>query len=340
MNETTQTPQERKKRIFSGVQPSGQLTLGTYLGALKNWAAMQDEYDCVYCIVDMHAITVRQVPADLRRRSLEQVAWYIACGLDPSKSIMFLQSQVPQHAQLSWVLNCYTMTGELSRMTQFKEKAKKNSDNINAGLYDYPVLMAADILLYRADFVPVGDDQKQHVELCRNIVKRFNGIYGDVFTMPEPYISKTGARIMSLTSPDKKMSKSDDDPGGVITLNDDDKSIMNKFKRAVTDSDGEIRYDKKAKPGISNLIGIYSAANGKTFKETEREFDGKGYGEFKAAVGESVVSLIRPIREESARIISDKAWLEDICRLGAKSASEIAERTLQKVHKKIGFNVF
>ena len=326
---------EQKKRIFSGIQPSGDLTLGSYMGAIKNWVALQDTYECIYCIVDMHAITVRQVPADLRRRSLEQLAQYIACGLDPEKNIMFIQSHVPQHAELSWVLGCYTQFGELSRMTQFKDKSRKHADNITAGLFTYPVLMAADILLYQADLVPVGVDQKQHVELCRDIANRFNGLYSDTFTLPEPFIPKMGAKIMSLGNPDSKMSKSD--PEGCVYLLDKPEDIMRKFKRAVTDCEAAVKYDKENKPGISNLLTIYCAATGKSLAEAEAEFDGKGYGIFKPAVGEAVVELARPIREETERLLKDKAYLEGIYHAGAEQASYIANKTLRKVYKKVGF---
>ena len=326
-----------KKRIFSGIQPSGDLTLGSYMGAIKNWVALQDEYECVYCIVDMHAITVRQVPADLRRRSLEQLAQYIACGLDPKKNIMFIQSHVPQHAELSWVLGCYTQFGELSRMTQFKMKSQQHADNITAGLFTYPVLMAADILLYQSDLVPVGEDQRQHVELCRDIAARFNNSFPDTFTLPEAFIPKMGARIMSLGNPENKMSKSD--PDGCVFLMDKPEDIMRKFKRAVTDSDTEncVRYDPTNKPGVANLMTIYSAVTGKSFDEIEQEFAGKGYGAFKPAVGEAVVETLRPIREEATRILGDKAYLESVYRAGAQKASYVAEKTLRKVYKKVGF---
>ncbi|QNL45848.1 tryptophan--tRNA ligase [Oscillibacter hominis] len=325
----------RKKRIFSGIQPSGELTLGSYMGAIKNWVALQEEYECVYCIVDMHAITVRQVPAELRRRSVAQLAQYIACGLDPEKNIMFIQSHVPQHAELSWVLGCYTQFGELSRMTQFKMKSKQHADNITAGLFTYPVLMAADILLYQADLVPVGEDQKQHVELCRDIAQRFNGVYSETFTLPEPFIPKLGARIMSLGDPSSKMSKSD--PDGCVYLMDKPEEVMRKFKRAVTDSETAVKYDKDAKPGISNLLTIYCAATGKTLEQAEEEFAGQGYGIFKPAVGEAVVELLRPIREESQRLMDDKAYLESVYRAGAEKAGRIADRTLSKVYRKVGF---
>ena len=326
---------EAKKRIFSGIQPSGELTLGSYMGALKNWVALQDEYDCLYCIVDMHAITVRQVPADLRRRSVAQLAQYIACGLDPEKNIMFIQSHVPQHAELSWVLGCYTQFGELSRMTQFKDKAKKHADNITAGLFTYPVLMAADILLYQSDLVPVGDDQRQHVELCRNIAQRFNNWFPDTFTLPEAFVPKMGARIMSLGQPENKMSKSE--PDGCVFLMDKPEDIMRKFKRAVTDCETAVRYDQQNKPGISNLLTIYCAATGKTMAEAEAEFADQGYGVFKPAVGEAVVELLRPIQEEANRLMADKAYLESVYQKGAERASALANRTLRKVYKKVGF---
>ncbi|WP_295859083.1 tryptophan--tRNA ligase [uncultured Oscillibacter sp.] len=327
----------QKKRILSGIQPSGDLTLGSYLGAIRNWAALADEYDCYYMLADMHTITVRQVPADLRRHTLTQLAAYIACGLDPQKNTLFVQSHVPAHAQLGWVLDCYTMFGELSRMTQFKDKSAKNADNINAGLFTYPSLMAADILLYQADLVPVGGDQKQHVEICRDIATRFNGIYGDVFKLPEPYIPKVGARIMSLTSPDSKMSKSDKDPNGCVYMLEKPEDILRKFKKAVTDSEACVRYDPKEKPGVSNLMQIYSVCTGRDFAAIETEFAGHGYGDFKAAVGEAVVELLRPIREETDRLLADKAGLQAIYRDGAERAARVANRTLGKVYKKIGF---
>ncbi len=328
-----------KKIMLSGIKPSGDLTLGSYLGAIKNWAARAEEFDCYYFMADMHAITVRQDPAALRRRTLEQLAQYIACGLDPEKNTLFIQSHVHQHAELGWVLNCYAMFGELSRMTQFKDKSAKNADNINGGLFTYPSLMAADILLYQPDLVPVGEDQKQHVELTRNIVQRFNGVYGDVFKMPEPYIPKVGARIMSLTNPAAKMSKSENGDTGRVTLMDDPGVIMKQFKRAITDSDTErcVRYDPENKPGVANLMTIYSSVTGRTFPEIEAEFDGLGYGRFKPAVGEAVVEMVRPIQEETRRILADKAYLEGVYRAGAEKASLVADRTLRKVYKKLGF---
>ena len=326
---------EAKKRIFSGIQPSGELTLGSYMGAIKNWVALQDEYDCLYCIVDMHAITVRQVPADLRRRSVAQLAQYIACGLDPEKNIMFIQSHVPQHAELSWVLGCYTQFGELSRMTQFKDKAKKHADNITAGLFTYPVLMASDILLYQSDLVPVGDDQRQHVELCRDIATRFNNWFPDTFTIPEAFVPKMGARVMSLGQPENKMSKSE--PDGCVFLMDKPEDIMRKFKRAVTDCETAVRYDPENKPGISNLLTIYCAATGKTMDEAEADFEGQGYGIFKPAVGEAVVELLRPIQAEATRLMADKAYLESVYTQGAQRVQALANRTLRKVYKKVGF---
>ena len=323
---------ETKKVMLSGIQPSGELHLGNYLGAIKNWVARTDEFDNYYFMADMHTITVRQTPADLRRRTLEQLALYIASGLDPEKNTLFIQSHVHQHAELGWVLNCYTMFGELSRMTQFKDKSAKHKENINGGLFTYPALMAADILLYQPDYVPVGEDQKQHVELCRNIVQRFNGLYGDVFKMPEPYIPKAGARVMSLTAPESKMSKSI--PEGCVFLMEKPEDIARKFKRAMTDSDTEhcVRFDPEHKPGVANLMSI-----GKSFPEIEQEFAGKGYGVFKSAVGDAVIELLRPIREEAVRLLADKAYLESVYRAGAEKASYVAEKTLRKVYKKVGF---
>ena len=329
----------RKKVILSGIKPSGNLTLGSYLGAIKNWVDLADEYECYYMLADLHAITVRQNPAELRKRTLSQLAQYIACGLDPEKNTLFIQSHVPAHAQLGWVLDCYTMFGELSRMTQFKDKSAKNADNINAGLFTYPSLMAADILLYQADLVPVGEDQKQHVEITRDIAHRFNTLYGDVFTMPEPFIPKTGARIMSLQNPENKMSKSEADNGGCILMMDKPEDIMRYFKRAVTDSETGrcVYYDKEKKPGVSNLMQIYASCTGKSFETIEAEFDGLGYGAFKTAVGEAVVETLRPIREKAEELLRDKAYLESIYRDGAARASRTAERTLAKVYRKVGF---
>ena len=326
-----------RKVSFSGIQPSGSLHLGNYLGAVRHWPTFQDEYDCIYCVVDAHAITVRQEPAKLRQQTLELFAQLIASGIDPDKSIVFIQSHVPAHAELAWALNCYTMFGELSRMTQFKDKAAKHTDNINAGLFTYPALMAADILLYQTDIVPVGEDQRQHVELARDIVKRFNGVYGDVFTVPEAQIPKYGARVMSLNDPKSKMSKSI--PDGCVLVMDKPEDIMRKFKRAITDSDTEncVRYDRENKPGVATLMDIYSVCTGKNFGEIEEEFAGKGYGAFKPAVGEAVVELLRPVREETERLLKDKGELERLYRQGAQRADAIARRTLTKVHKKLGF---
>lgn len=326
-----------KKRMLSGIQPSGDLHLGNYLGAIKNWGARSDNFDCFYFMADMHTITVRQNPADLRRRTLEQLAQYIACGLDPEKNTLFIQSHVHQHAELGWVLNCYTMFGELSRMTQFKDKSAKHVENINGGLFTYPSLMAADILLYQPDLVPVGHDQKQHCELTRDVAQRFNGIYGDVFKIPEPYIPETGARIMSLNAPDSKMSKSM--PEGCVFLMERPEDIQRKFKRAITDSDTEncIRFDPQNKPGVSNLMSIYAAVTGQSFEQIEAEFAGKGYGAFKPMVGDAVIEHLRPIREEAVRLLQDKAYLESVYRNGAEKASYVAEKTLRKVYKKIGF---
>ena len=328
-----------KKVMLSGIKPSGDLTLGSYLGAIKNWGARAEEFDCYYFMADMHAITVRHDPAALRRRTLEQLAQYIACGLDPEKNTLFVQSHVHQHAELAWVLNCYAMFGELSRMTQFKDKSAKNAENINGGLFTYPCLMAADILLYQPDYVPVGEDQKQHVELARNIVQRFNGIYGDVFKMPEPYVPKVAARVMNLVDPKSKMSKSDETNTGRVLLMDDPAVIMKQFKRAITDSDTErcVRYDPEGKPGVANLMQIYAAVTGKSYEEIEKEFDGQGYGRFKPAVGEAVVEMLRPIQEEARRIMADKAYLEGVYRAGAERAEYIANKTLRKVYKKVGF---
>ena len=327
----------QKKRMLSGIKPSGSLTLGSYVGAIRNWKDRADEFDCYYFMADLHTITVRQNPADLRRRSLEQLAQYIACGIDPEKNVIFLQSHVHQHAELGWVLNCYSMFGELSRMTQFKDKSAKNADNINGGLFTYPALMAADILLYQADLVPVGEDQRQHVELTRDIARRFNGIYGDVFKVPDAYIPKVGARVMSLANPEAKMSKSEDEDPGRVTLMDKPEDIMRLFKRAVTDCETEVRYDWDNKKGISNLMSIYSAATGRTYEQIEAEFAGRGYGDFKKTVGESVVEMLRPIREEATRLLADKAYLQKVCAEGADKASYVAEKTLRKVYKKVGF---
>jgi tryptophanyl-tRNA synthetase len=328
---------ENKKIIFSGAQPSGVLTIGNYLGALKNWVTLQDAYNCLYCVVDLHAITIRQTPAHLRKRTLETLAIYMACGIDPEKATLFVQSHVPAHAELNWVLGCNTMFGELSRMTQFKDKSAKNSQNINAGLFTYPVLMAADILLYQADMVPVGADQKQHLELARDIAIRFNSAYSPTFTVPEPYIPKLGTKIMSLQDPEKKMSKSDTNPLGFISLLDSRDVIIKKCKRAVTDSFTEIKYDPENRKGVSNLMQIHSCFSGKSLDEIEKEFAGKGYGDFKAAVGETCANGLAPIQERYNAILADQAYLEQIMKQGAEKAARMASKTLRKTYKKIGF---
>ena len=328
--------EEQKKRILSGIQPTGTFTLGNYVGAVRNWDALQSDYNCIYMIANMHAITVRQTPADLRRQTREAAALLLACGIDPDRSVLFVQSHVPAHAELAWVLNCNTMFGELSRMTQFKDKSAKHGNNINAGLFTYPTLMAADILLYQAALVPVGQDQKQHVELTRDIAERFNALYGDTFTVPEAYIPETGKKIMSLLDPAKKMSKSDENAGAYVAILDGRDDIIRKFRRAVTDSGSDVRF-ADGKDGICNLMNIYSAITGKENDEIEREFEGKGYGDFKLAVGEAVADALSPLQNEYARLIADKAYLEQIMREGAETASSIARKTMRKVYKKTGF---
>ena len=325
-----------KKRIFSGMQPSGQLTLGNYLGAMKNWVGMQEDYDCLYCIVDLHALTVRQDPKELRANTLSVLAQYIACGLNPENNIIFIQSHVPTHAELAWVLSCYTYMGELGRMTQFKEKSAKHEDNINAGLFTYPVLMAADILLYQTHLVPVGQDQKQHLEIARDIALRFNSLYGDVFVVPEVYLPKVGARIMSLQEPQKKMSKSDENVNGYIGILDSPETIVRKFRRAVTDSDALVAYDMESKPGIGNLLSIYSSVTGKAYAAIEAEFDGKGYGDFKTAVGETVAETLRPVQMRYRELMNSKDYLQQVMGEGAAQANHLARGTLQKVYKKLG----
>lgn len=328
--------QENRKRIFSAIQPSGTITLGNYLGAIKNWIPLQEDFDCLFAVADLHAITVRQLPADLRKNSLKLIAFLLACGIDPEKSILYCQSHVAAHSQLAWILNCYTQMGELQRMTQFKDKSAKHANNINAGLFTYPVLMAADILLYQADMVPVGHDQKQHLELCRDIATRFNGVYGDVFKIPEPYIQKTGARIMSLQNPLSKMSKSDENVNSYIAFTDDTDTIIKKFKRAVTDSDTIVCYGE-GKDGINNLMSIYGAITGKSNEEIEKEFDGKGYGDFKLAVGEAVASTLAPIQAKYNDLLNNKDYLESVYKSGAEKAARLAFKTLAKVSKKVGF---
>lgn len=332
---------EEKKIIFSGVQPSGNVTLGNYLGAIKNWVDLQDEYNCIYAMMDLHSITVRQNPQELKKKTLDLLALYIASGIDPEKNILFVQSHNHCHSELAWVLNCYTYMGELQRMTQFKDKSKKHSDNINAGLFTYPVLMAADILLYQTDLVPVGKDQMQHIEICRDIAERFNGIYGDVFKMPEGFVPKAGAKIMSLQDPTKKMSKSDENPKAYISMLDDLNVMAKKIKSAVTDSEGVIEYREgdETKAGINNLITIFSAVTGKSIESIVSDYAGKGYGDFKNDVAEAVVEAIRPIRTEFDRISADKKYLTSIYEEGAEKSTRIAERTLKKVYKKVGFVV-
>ena len=325
-----------KITILSGIKPTGTLNIGGYLGAVKNWIKMQDDYNCLYCIADLHSLTIRIDPAVLRKNSLELFALYLSCGLDPEKNTVFFQSHVSQHAELAWILDCYAMFGELSRMTQFKDKSAKNAENINAGLFTYPVLMAADILLYQANLVPVGEDQTQHVEICRDIANRFNGIYGDVFTLPEAYTPKVGARVKSLTNPAAKMSKSDNDENGCVNLLDPRDVVIRKFKKAVTDSEACVRY-APGKDGINNLMSVYSAVTGKSFEEIEKEFDGRGYGDFKLAVGESVADMLAGIQDKYKVYTSDKAQLEAIYRNGADRARYIANKTLSKVYKKVGF---
>lgn len=325
-----------KKMLFSGMQATGNLTLGNYLGALKNWVTLNEEYECFFCVVDEHSITVRQEPAELRKRARNLLMLYMAAGLDPEKNCLYYQSHVSAHAELAWILNCFTYMGELNRMTQFKDKAAKHADNINAGLYTYPVLMASDILLFQSDVVPVGVDQLQHLELTRDVAIRFNNIYGDVFTIPDAYLGKVGAKIMSLQDPSKKMSKSDENVNGSIYLMDDADTIMRKCKRAVTDSGSEVTYSED-KPGVHNLIDIYCATTGKTVAEVEAEFDGKGYGDFKEAVGESVVGVLKPLQERVADFAKNKDFVDGIIKANAEKASYYANKTLRKVQKKVGF---
>lgn len=325
-----------KKVLFSGMQATGNLTLGNYLGALKNWITLSDEYECFYSVVDMHSITVRQDPATLRKRARALLTLYIAAGLDPEKNCIYYQSHVSGHAELAWILNCYTYMGELNRMTQFKDKSAKHADNINAGLFTYPVLMAADILLFQSDVVPVGIDQMQHLELTRDVAQRFNAVYGDVFTIPEAYIGKVGAKIMSLQDPKKKMSKSDENINGSIYLMDDPDTIMRKCKRAVTDSEAQILY-REEQPGVKNLIDIYSACRSVTPQDVVKEFDGKGYGDFKMAVGEAVISVLKPLQDEVARLEKDKAYIDSIIKNNAEKANYYATKTLRKVQRKVGF---
>ena len=331
-----QTTQAKKQRIFSAIQPTGVFTLGNYIGAIRNWDQLQNEYECIYAIADLHAITVLQEPSELRQNTMRCFALMLACGMDPERSVTFVQSQNPHHAELSWVLSCSTMFGELSRMTQFKDKSKRHSDNINAGLFTYPVLMAADILAYNADLVPIGADQKQHLELARNIAQRFNQRYGETFTVPDGYIPKQGARLMSLQDPTKKMSKSDENANACVFILDDKDTILRKFKRAVTDSETEVCY-REGKEGINNLMSIYGAVTGKTNDEITAEFAGKGYGAFKTAVGEAVADHLAPVRAEYERLIADKAYLTECMKNGAGQAYRLTRKTLQKVYRRVGF---
>lgn len=326
----------KKKIVFSGIQPSGSITIGNYLGALKYWVELQDEYDCIYCVVNQHAITVRGDAKALKQNTLQAYALLMACGVDPEKSILFIQSHVPAHAELSWVLSCYTPFGELGRMTQFKDKSQRNPDNINAGLFTYPVLMTADILVYQTDLVPVGEDQKQHLEMARNTAQRFNGLYGDVYKVPEPYIPKVGSKIMSLADPGKKMSKSDDNPKATVLILDEPNAIIKKFRSAVTDSESEVVY-REGKDGINNLITIYSSVTGKTIPEIEEQFKGCGYGDFKTEVGQSVADYFAPIRERYYELMANPKELEKYYKEGAEKAEKRARRTLEKTYKKVGF---
>ena len=326
-----------RKKVLSCIQPTGTPTLGNYLGALQNWKNISDDYDAAYAVADLHAITVRQDPKMLKKQIMEMYAMLLALGIDREKSIIFVQSHVPQHSQLAWILNCYTQFGEMSRMTQFKDKSSKHADNVNVGLFSYPVLMAADILLYKADFVPVGVDQKQHLEITRDIAERFNGIYGNVFTIPEPFIGKKGAKIMSLQDPEKKMSKSDTNVKSFISLLDKPETIIKKMKSAVTDSESCVRFDEANKPGVSNLMSIYACCTGLSYEQIEKEFESKGYGDFKQKVGEAVVEELRDVQEEFNRLIKDEKYLKECMKDGAEKATRIAQRTLEKVMKKVGY---
>ena len=328
--------EKERKVLYSGMQATGKLTIGNYIGALKNWVNLHEEYDCFFGVMDLHSLTVRQNPTEFRQNARRIYTQYVAAGLDPKKNCIYFQSHVPAHAELGWVLDCFTYMGELNRMTQFKDKSAKHADNINAGLFTYPALMAADILLYQTDLVPIGADQKQHLEICRDVAERFNNIYGDVFTIPEGYFPKTGARIMSLAEPTKKMSKSDENVNATIYLVDDKDTIIRKFKKAVTDSDAEVRYDTVNKPGVSNLMEIYGVVTGKTMEEIQSEFEGKGYGDFKLAVGESVADMLAPFHERCAELEKDKTFIDECIKENAEKASYFANKTLRKVHKKLG----
>ncbi|MGN0976402.1 MAG: tryptophan--tRNA ligase [Gemmiger sp.] len=336
MAEVSVQPQEKRKRILSGIQPTGTPTLGNYVGAVRNWSLLQKDYDCLYMVADLHSLTVREKPAELRRHTRELAALLLAAGIDPVNSVLFIQSHVPAHTQLSWVLACNTQFGELSRMTQFKDKSAKHPDNVNGGLFTYPVLMAADILIYNADLVPVGQDQTQHLEIARDIAGRFNGIYGDTFTLPGGYVPAAGAKIMSLAEPTKKMSKSDTNANSFVLMTDDKDTIVRKFKRAVTDSDGEVRFDRENKPGVSNLMTIYSVFTGKSNDEIAAEFAGRGYGDFKLAVAEVTADALCPIQAEYSRILTDKEYVDGVLKDGAARAARIADRTVNKVYRKVG----
>lgn len=328
--------ENQKKTLFSGIQPTGRLTIGNYLGALSNWVKLQDEYNCIFCIVDQHSITVNQVPAELRQKTMNLLALYLAAGVDPDKNVIFIQSHVPAHAELTWVLLCNTYIGELNRMTQFKQKSQQHAANINAGLMDYPVLMASDILLYQTDLVPVGQDQKQHLELSRDLAERFNNKYSPTFVVPEPYIAKVGSKIMSLQNPTVKMSKSDENEKATIFLDDDKDTIIKKFKAAVTDSDNRIVFSAD-KPAISNLLTIYSAFSGVSIKDAEKEFDGVGYGDFKLRVADAVIAKLEPIQKKQQEFLKDKDYLNSILIKGAQTANYLANKTLSKVYRKVGF---
>ena len=327
---------QQKKTVFSGVQPTGKITIGNYLGAIKNWKQLQDDYNCIYCVVDLHSITVNQVPADLRKNTMDLLALYLACGIDPAKSTVFIQSHVPAHSELAWVLDCNSYVGELSRMTQFKEKSRKHADNLNIGLMNYPVLMASDILLYQTDLVPVGKDQTQHLELARDLAIRFNNKYSPTFVVPQGYVPKVGSKIMSLQYPESKMSKSDENENAYIALTDSKDDVARKLRRAVTDSDTVVRYGED-KPAISNLLTIYSLCSGVSIADAEKQFEGKGYGDFKSDVADAVISVIDPIQQEQKRLLGDKAYLESVLKEGADKANYLANKTLSKVYKKVGF---
>ncbi|NLN97447.1 MAG: tryptophan--tRNA ligase [Eubacteriaceae bacterium] len=328
--------EKAKKTVYSGIQPSGTFTIGNYLGAMRNWVPMQDQYDCIYAIADLHALTVPQVPAELRKRTYESVAMLLAIGIDPQKSILYVQSHVPAHTELTWLLNCNAYMGELSRMTQYKDKSERQGKNIRVALFDYPVLMAADILLYETDLVPVGDDQKQHVELVRDLAGRFNQNYSPTFVLPEPYFGESGTRLMSLQDPSRKMSKSDENQNAYVSMTDQPQVIRNKFKRAITDSIGKVQYDKTSQPGIANLMDIYSSCTGRSYEEIEKEFEGKGYGDFKMAVGEAVVEVLEPIQQTYNELIKDKANLDNLMKENAQKAAVRAQKVLRKVRRKVG----